>query len=1054
MRCQKCNHENRSGARFCDECGAQLPSAGERRQLTVMFCDIVDSTGLSQRVDPEDLQQILSTYKKVCAEGIHRFSGHVAQHLGDGLLVYFGYPQAHEHDAERALRAGLAILESLAGANVRLEADFGEKIAARIGVHSGTMVLGQEGDHPAAFSDTFDTVARLQALAPPDTLVVSGTTLRLVQGLFLIRDLGAADALGDSSGAYQVLRPSGVRSRIDLAAAGGLSPFVAREREMGSLVACWDAVSAEGGKAVLVAGEPGIGKSRLAHQFRQRLAETRHTWLECRGSPYTQDSAFFPVIELQSRGIGFAAEDPGEEKLAKLEAALDRAGFALPEVVPLLAELHSIPLPPTYSIAKLSSEAIRRKTIEVIRDWLLAIGKQQPVVLLVEDLHWVDPSTLALLGSILERLPETRVLMLATYRSGFDPPWPGFGHVSTLALERLEPRAAREMVRGVAGGRTLPDGWIDDIVGRTDGVPLFVEEMTKVMLEGAGGGTESSAAPRPGVPLTLHDLFMARLDRLGPAKEVAALGAVLGREFSSELMRAVWPREEAAVSDALGELVRAELLYQRVEGSDVTYVFKHALVQDTAYDSLLKASRQRYHERIAEVLEERFPEVAQRQPELLAHHFTKARQAQRALPHWLAAGRRGTERSANAEAIRHLGRGLECARSLPPGQQRTGLELELQTLLTANLTASRGYAAREVAESAARAYELCTEIGETPHVLPALFGLWLFHLVRSDRQETRDLAERLFAFADRGGDDSMLMQAHLANALTSFYEGRHENARAHAVEVQRRYSVEAHRAHLAVYGDDPGVYGYVYEALPLWFLGFSDQALARMMKARSLAEEVQHPFTIAGAQAFLTQIRQLRCEVEATAEAAAETIAQSQEQGFPLFVGVGIVHLGWAQMRGGDDGAAARIREGIALFRSTGARLNLPYFLCELAEACLAGGDREGGFSALDEATAAVEANLDGYYEAEIHRLRGELLLLGKDAAAAEASLRRALDVARDQHASSLALRAATSLGRLLRLSGRKEETRALIGETCDTCSAGDSEALQQARAVLASASD
>src|SRR5262245_11350125 len=1056
MRCSACHHPNRPEARFCAECGARLGTeasadSGERRQLTVMFCDLADSTKLSEQLDPEDLRAVVREYHRACADVVRRYEGHVAEYLGDGVLANFGYPRAHELDVERGVRAGLAVVDAVRALNPRLERELRVRLAVRVGIHTGPVVVDEEHGETAAFGGAPNVAARLQGLAEPDSIVVSGATLRLVQGQFLTRDRGAHQLKGVERpvAVYQVLRPSGVRSRLDIAGPGGLTPFVGRSDEMEALARTWSAGLSDGGRAVLLGGDAGIGKSRVVAAFRERLADTQHTWLECRCSPYDVDSPFQPAIELQAAAIGFAPEDRAAEKLAKLERALERVGFALPEVVPLLAAAHSIPFAERYAAPTLSPEAARRKLVETLRDWLLRIAAQQPVVLLVDDLHWIDPSTLALLSAIVDGFAATPLLMLLTHRPDFVLPWPTGPRLAAMSIGRLDPPTATRLVENVAG-RTLDRELVADIVRKADGVPLFLEEMTKAVLEASRD--DDGAAHRVEVPATLKGLLMARLDRLRPAKEAAQLGATLGREVSHEMLAAGRPHDEESPGDALALLLGAGLLYQRGHGPGTIYVFKHALVQDTAYESLLKATRQRYHERIADVLAEHFPDVATTQPELLAHHYTEARRPERAVPYWQRAGQRGIERSANVEAIRHLRRGLDCLRTLPPGPERNQQELALQTLLGVNLIANRGYAADEVLANFARARELCQAVGETPAIFPVLFGLWVFHLVRADREATGELAGQLLRFAEAADDTSMLIEAHVANTLTSFWQGAHERARQHAAEVMARYSKEAHRGNVAIFGDDPGVYAYIYDGLALYFLGSPDRARRRLEEARALATEIGHPFTTTGAQAFSTQLLQFRRETDAVREAADETIAQSREQQFPLFVAVGIIHRGWATVRSGDVAAGtAAMRDGIAMFRATGARLNVHYFLSELAEAHLAAADRTQGLAAVDEALALTAEQLDLYYEAELHCLRGELLLLAPaDVHGAEICFRRALAVSRSQSARALELRAPTSLARLLERRGQREDGRALVAPLYRGFREGlETEDLARARACL-----
>ena len=670
-RCPGCGFENLPQAKFCAECGTSLVaqpkaderrqevegradtrSEGERRQLTVMFCDVVGSTALSERLDPEEWRAIVRNYQAACAAVIRRFEGHVAQYLGDGLLVYFGYPQAHEDDAQRAVRAGLEIIRVLQSSSASPALAAGRsgrgperalegrapEIQVRIGIHTGLVVVGEIGDggkrELLALGETPNLAARLQALAEPNTVVISAATHRLITGLFDYRDLGLHSLKGLSAPVqvYQVGGESGVRSRLEAGSAVGLTPLVGREEEVAFLRRRWEQVTAGQGQVVLLGGEPGIGKSRLVRVLTEHLAGEAYVRIEWRCSPYHQNSAFYPVIEQLWRLLHVERADAPEDRLGKLEGMLAQHGFALPETVPLMAALLSLPLPERYPPLTHEPQRLKQRTLETLVTWLGKEARRQPVLLIVEDLHWVDPSTLELLGLLVEQLPEERLFRLLTFRPDFHPPWPMLSHLTQLTLSRLARRQVEEMVESIAGGKGLLAEVVQQVVVKTDGVPLFVEELTKAVLEsGVQGGAQAASASRSpdvapapslAIPTTLHDSLMARLDRLATAKEVAQLGATLGREFGYELIEAVSPVDAASLQQALAKLVDAELLYQRGQPPQARYVFKHALIQDAAYQSLLRSTRQRYHQQIARAMEERLPETIETQPELLAHHYT------------------------------------------------------------------------------------------------------------------------------------------------------------------------------------------------------------------------------------------------------------------------------------------------------------------------------------------------------------------------------------------------------------------------------------------------
>src|SRR5262245_23940540 len=648
--CSACGTLNEPGERFCSHCGAPLTGTaaeGERRQLTVLFCDLVGSTSLSQKLDPEEWHDVVKQYHQATAAAVARFGGHVAQYLGDGLVVYFGWPDAHEDDPERAIRAGLGILDAMVAVNARLVADDGIRLAVRVGMHTGPVVVTERGE---VFGETPNLAARVQAAADPDTVVISAATQRLVAGIFVMEDRGpqALKGVREPMVLYRVLQPSGVRSRLDVAA-GRLTPFVGRDLELGTLVDRWERAAEGEGQNVLIVGEAGVGKSRLVYQLRERLAPVPHTWLECRATPYTEGTPFHPVIDLVQQGLAFAPEDTAADKVEKLERAVTLARLDLAEAVPLVADFLGLAPPEGYPQLALNPDVQRRKTMELLAAWNLALAEVQPLVMLVEDLHWVDPSSLELFGRLMAQTATARVLLIATTRPDFAPPWPARSNLTTLQLARLTKRHAREMVAALGGGSLSAD-MVDTLVARADGVPLYVEELTKAAIQpGVGHGAGA-------IPATLADSLMARLDRLSAAKEVAQRAALLGREFAYRLLAATAGLDEAMLRLGLERLVEAEILFARGEPPIATYTFKHALVQEAAYESLLKRTRQQLHGRVVEVLVERFPERVSGEPELVARHAEAAGRRDDAITYYARAGEQAQTRSAHEEAIRQLRR--------------------------------------------------------------------------------------------------------------------------------------------------------------------------------------------------------------------------------------------------------------------------------------------------------------------------------------------------------------------------------------------------------------
>ena len=1037
----------------------------ERRQLTVLFCDLADSTRLARQLDPEDLREVIRAYQAACMAVIQRFEGHVAQYLGDGLLVYFGYPQAHEDDAQRAVRTGLGILAAMGTLNAGLVQDTGVRLTVRIGIHTGLVVVGEIGSgdrhEHLALGDTPNLAARRQGLAAPGTGVISAATARLVQGYFLCQDLGshALKGMDTPVQVYQVLEESAAQSRLDVAGATGLTPLVGREVEVSLLRERW-AQSQDGhGQVVLLSGEAGIGKSRLVHVLTERVVDTHTPRLTLRCSPYHTNSALYPVIEHLQRVLHWHREVSPEARLTALEQALQGVRLPLAEVVPLVATLLSLPMPERYPPLALSPQRQKQQTQEALVAWLLAEAAQQPVLAIWEDLHWADPSTLELLGLLLDQAPTARLLLVLTARPEFRPPWSPRSYVTPLSLTRLTRHQSEEMVLRVTGGKSLPAAVVQQIVAKTDGIPLFVEELVKTILESGLVREEDSryvlTGPLPplAIPATLQDALMARLDRLASVKEVAQLGAVLGREFSYEVLRAMAPLDEATLHQGLAQLVEAELLYQRGILPQATYLFKHALIQEAAYQSLLRSTRQQYHQRIAQVLEAQFPETATIQPGLLAHHYTEAGRTEQAIPYWQRAGHHASDRSAYLEAISHLSMGIELLTTLPETPAHIQQALTLHLALGAALQVTKGLAAPEVERAYTQARALCQQVGETPQLVPVLYGLWRFYHVRLQLHTARELGETLLRLTQHADDPVLAVIAHYTLGVTWFSLGALPAARLHLAEGIARSTPDQHRTPVFRMGQDPGVAGRIYAAMILWLQGYPEQALVRLHEALVLAQELSHPFSLAWAWCWVAMVLQWRRDVPAVHEQAEAAVALATEQDFPQWAAYGMSVRGWAlAMQGQGEEGLAQVRRGIAALRATGAALLVPYLCTMLAEVSDHLGHPADGLQALAEAHTLVEQHDERWWEAEVSRLRGVLLLRQTETPQAEAEtwLQRALDVARCQEAKSLELRAAMSLARLWQQQGRRAEARALLAPVYGWFTDGfDTADLQEAKMLL-----
>jgi class 3 adenylate cyclase/predicted ATPase len=1057
-----------------------VPEA-ERRQLTVLFCDLVDSTKLASQLDPEDLHTVVRAYQATCAEVIQQFEGHIAQYLGDGLLVYFGYPQAHEDDAQRAVRTGLGIVEALERLHTRLAPEQHIRLAVRVGIHTGSVVIGEMGgtgrSEQLALGETPNIAARLQGLAQPDTVVISGETARLVQGFFLMEDLGthALKGMATPLPVYRVLRASGAQSRLEVIPPRGLTPLVGRESEVALLLDRWEQVKEGMGHVVLLSGEAGIGKSRVVFTLKEQVAAEPHFRWECRCSPYHQHSALYPIIDLFARALLFQQGDTSETKLHKLETTLTHYGISFPDMVPLLASLLSLSLGDHYPPLSLSPQRQKQKTLEAVLTLSLQLAAQQPVLFIMEDLHWVDPSTLEFLHLLVDQGPTVRIFTLLTFRPDFQIPWGTRAHLTSITLNRLPRRQVERMIERVTGGKILPTEVMQQVVTKTDGVPLFVEELTKMILESgllqerADCYVLTSPLPPLAIPTTLQDSLMARLDRLATVKEVAQLGATLGRTFPYALLQAVSSLDETTLQQALARLVEAELLYQRGLPPQATYIFKHALIQETAYQSLLKSTRQQYHQQIAQVLVDQFPEMVALQPELVAHHYTEAGLSAQAIVFWQRAGDQASERSAHVEAIAHLTRGLELLQTLPDTPERTQQELLLQVSLELAFRITKGYTAPEVSQTYARARELCQQVGETPQLSKVLYGLWIFYLGKAEFQTAHELGEQLFSLAQRYKDSDLILEAHRTLGATLFYLGDLSATRMHTEQGIALYNLQYHRAQALLYGFDPGVMCHSYAAWTLWLLGYPDQALQQSQEAVTLAQELSHPHSLAVAFNFTGVLHLFRREGQVTQRWAEALITLAKTQVFPHWLASGTIHRGGAMVIQGQwEEGINQIQNGLTNWRALGIELSRASVLIWLAGAYGKAEKIEEGLRSLDEAAALVEKTGERFLEAEFYRLKGELLLqqstavgallaapmVGRASLApteeAETCFHHALDIARRQQAKSLELRAAMSLSRLWQQQGKRAEAHELLAEIYGWFTEGfDTADLQEAKALL-----
>ena len=1091
MRCPGCGTENSASVKFCSECGsplgipcphcahrnsrdaekcagcsrslvaAQEPTA-ERRNLTVFFADIAGSTALAEKLDPEDLRVLFARYQSDCVEIVNRYEGHVAQFLGDGVLAYFGYPAAHEDDASRAVRAALEITARIAGA-----APDANRPQVRIGIHTGLVVVGEVGAggrrEQLALGETPNVAARLQSEAQPGSIVISEATRALLAGQFALEDLGSKTLKGLSRPmqVFRVIGKSRTTSRFQaMTTAHGLTSFIGRERELESIRAAWAEASQGHGCTLVLQGQAGIGKSRLLEAAIQHAGNRVHEVFEAQCSPYQLNNPLFPIIEMIERRVGIQESMSPTEKLDLLEQFAVGRSVPLEQAAVALGGLFSVPTFERYPEIELPPARSLQWTIEIVAELLIHSVDGSPVLLLVEDLHWADPSTLDLLAQIFERQANQPVLMVATARPEFNAPWLDQPRCRRVRVDALPPEHTRALVARVVGPKPLPLALLEELVSRTGGIPLFVEAVTRTVIEAGilrelDDRFELTGPLPPGlIPATVQDSLMGRIDRLGADRVIAQLAATIGRECSFELLQTVLDKSTQTLAAALVHLVELEIVIENGAPPGSTYTFRHALIQDAAYGSLLRTTRQEFHGKIAEALVNRFPLMAETKPELLARHFEGAGRTADAIAGWMKAGQQAQQRSALRECTAYLQKALSLLDTLPaddPGRLKS--EMEAQLAISTALMATIGWGSPEAEAACIRARDLCQTLGNGQGLLGAMWGLWSVYLLRGTIGPSYEAAKPVLELALAAGDPGLEIVARQANGWSRYFLGDFSEAREHAEKALVLYNPERERGLVAVFQIPLSFACGMFLCMSTWFMGYPEQAERARIDAWEVIEALGIPACTVYGLAIAMMIHYARRDYATVERAAEQLYEMATDGGFLLWAAQGRIYRGWAQaMNGHAEAGIAEMKTGLESYRLTGSGLMSTQFCLMMAEAQLRAGRPGEALAALSRGLAYVESTQERTHEPELHRLRGEIMIAQGARAAGEASLRRAIERAQAQQAKMLELRAALPLATLRRTHGQIAEAVALLQPLHEWFTEGaDTPELREAREMLES---
>lgn len=1039
-------------------------SRAERRQVTALYCRLIPISPLDE-VDPEELHDAMPNFIDLCDKVVNRYDGHISPSIGEGVQVFFGYPHAHEDDAKRAALAGLSILEGVQRQNQQRQKLGDAELAVQIGLHTGMVVFGlkDESGSQSVIGEVPEISTKLASMSAPNSILASKSCIPLIEKHFDYEDLGEQSVIGliHPLHVYQILNQTTARSRFDDGLELDDMPLIGRKREFDLLKDHWDMLlDDDEGRVVCLNGDAGLGKSHLLRSLKRHIQQTPKAWLtECNCSSYQQNTALYPFIEFFNRVVlAFSSNESNDERLKKIEGLLVQYGMDLDKNVPLFGNLLSVDFSAKYKPLEVTPERQKQMIYDALLGILLKRAEQQPVLFIVEDLHWADPSTLELLTKLVELGPTTKIYALFTYRPDFENPWPGKSHVDIINLMKLKKKDVLEIIDKVTNGKKLPEEIVNQIVSKTDGVPLFVEELSKSIIESSVVIKQedqyilSGDKKEVSIPATLRDSLTARLDRLGSAKEVAQLGAVIGREFSVDLLKTILPIEDESLQSELAKLVDAELLYKSAVDQR-HYIFKHALIQDAAYESILKKTRHLLHDDIARAILETNPDIENTQPQLLAHHYTEARQIEKAIPLWLKAGQLAYSRSTNQEALAHYRKGLNMLTALPETPEGMQQELMFQLSLGMSILATKGYTDPDAEKAFTRARAICEAFGEVPQLFPALWGLWAFYIVRRDFEQAFQLGEDMLRMAELTGDEDLLLEAHTSHGLNFLYSrGEFETAREHFAKAVALYSPEKHAAHVAVYLQDPGVVSMGHLAWVQWILGEVDDALHTRQNVQKLGEELGHPYSFSYALTWAGVFDFFRLEPKGTLAMADRVLAVAMENIFPNWIADGDMIRGWALARLGQaDAGIEQLQRGLAMWHAIGARLWQTHALGLLVDAFYENDRVDEGLATVDEALETVDKVKETYYVSELWRLKGELLLKKSETNRenAEECFIKAKEMAAAQKAKMFELRATVQLAKLRQQNNKDVATKELETMLAHISQGQDTEDIKSAKALL-----